>query len=68
MRNFDERSITAAVRERVGQASDPRLRQVSDALIRHLHDFVREIEPTQEEWSRAIAFLTRTGRMCTANR
>lgn len=68
MRNFDERSITAAVRERVGQASDPRLRQVSDALIRHLHDFVREIEPTQEEWSRAIAFLTRTGHMCTANR
>ncbi|CAH1664015.1 Hydroxyquinol 1,2-dioxygenase [Hyphomicrobiales bacterium] len=68
MRNFDERSITAAVRERVGQASDPRARQISDALVRHLHDFVREIEATQEEWSQAIAFLTRTGHMCDANR
>ena len=44
--------------ERVGQASDPRTRQISDALVRHLHDFVREIEPTQEEWSMAIDFLT----------
>lgn len=68
MRNFDERSITAAVCERVGQASDPRARQISDALVRHLHDFVREIEPTQEEWSQAIAFLTRTGHMCDAKR
>jgi hydroxyquinol 1,2-dioxygenase len=68
VRNFDERSITAAVCERVGQASDSRTRQISDALVRHLHDFVREIEPTQEEWSQAIAFLTRTGHMCDANR
>lgn len=68
MRNFDERSITAAVCERVAQASDPRTRRISDALVRHLHDFVREIEPTQEEWSQAIAFLTRTGHMCDANR
>ena len=68
MRNFDERSITAAVCERVGQASDPRARQISDALVRHLHDFVREIEPTQEEWAQAIAFLTRTGHICDANR
>ncbi len=68
MRNFDEHSITAAVCERVGQASDPRARQISDALVRHLHDFVREIEPTQEEWAQAIAFLTRTGHMCDANR
>lgn len=68
VRNFDERSITTAVCARVAQASDPRIRQISDALVRHLHDFVREIEPTQEEWSQAIAFLTRTGHMCDANR
>lgn len=68
VRNFDERSITAAVRARVGQANDPRIRQIGDALVRHLHDFVREIEPTQEEWSKAIGFLTDTGHMCDANR
>lgn len=68
MRNFDERSITDAVRERVKHSANPRVRQISDALVRHLHDFVREIEPTQEEWSWAIDFLTRTEHMCDQHR
>ncbi len=51
--------------ERVGQASDPRMRRVSQALVRTLHAFVREIEPTQAEWEIAIDFLTRTGQMCS---
>lgn len=66
-RNFDERSITDAVRESM-QPSGSRIRQISDALVRHLHDFVREVEPTQQEWSQAIGFLTRTGHMCDQNR
>jgi hydroxyquinol 1,2-dioxygenase len=68
MRNVNEHSITDAVQERVAQASDARVRQISDALARHLHAFVREIEPTQAEWSWAIEFLTRTGHMCDQNR
>ncbi|WP_225770023.1 intradiol ring-cleavage dioxygenase [Inquilinus sp. Marseille-Q2685] len=68
MRNFDEHSITDAVRERVANAKNPRVRQISDALVRHLHDFIREVEPTQAEWEWAIDFLTRTGHMCDKNR
>ena len=68
MRNFDQHSITDAVRARVAQAPNARVRQISDALARHLHGFVREIEPTQAEWSWAIDFLTRTGQMCDENR
>ena len=68
MRNFDERSITEAVRESLAGARNPRVLQVSDALVRHLHAFVREIEPTQAEWGAAIEFLTRTGQMCDASR
>jgi hydroxyquinol 1,2-dioxygenase len=68
VRNFNENSITDAVRERVGQAADARVRQISDALVRHLHSFVREIEPTQAEWTWAIDFLTRTGQMCDKHR
>lgn len=64
MRNFDEHNITAAVLARMAGAPNPRARAVSEALVRHLHDFVREIEPTQAEWEQAIAFLTRTGHMC----
>lgn len=68
MRNFDENSITQAVLDRVSQASDARTRQISQALVRHLHAFVKEIEPSMEEWEAAIGFLTRTGRMCDDKR
>jgi hydroxyquinol 1,2-dioxygenase len=68
VQKFDETSITAAVLERVGQAADPRVRQISEALVRHLHAFIREVEPTQEEWFAGIQFLTRVGHMCDQHR
>src|SRR6516164_9795459 len=68
MRNFDETNITPAVLERVAHASSPRIRQISEALVRHLHAFVREIEPTQAEWTAAIELLTRTGHTCSETR
>lgn len=68
MRNFDQFSITDAVLERVAGATDPRTRQISEALVRHLHDFIREVRPTQAEWEQGIAFLTATGHMCSDTR
>lgn len=60
-RNFDEFSITNAVVERFDQTPDARLKQILQSLVRHAHDFVRDVELTQDEWLAAIAFLTRTG-------
>jgi len=68
MRNFDEFTITEAVLARVAAATDPRMRLISQALVRHLHAFVREVEPTQAEWAAGIDFLTRTGQMCDGKR
>jgi hydroxyquinol 1,2-dioxygenase len=68
MRNFNEDNITDAVLRRVAESRDARTRAVSEALVRHLHAFVREIEPSQEEWEQGIAFLTRTGHMCSQTR
>ncbi|MEU0584330.1 intradiol ring-cleavage dioxygenase [Streptomyces sp. NPDC006132] len=48
--------------------ADPRLRELLTALVRHLHDFARETRLTQEEWERAIGFLTATGQACTDTR
>jgi hydroxyquinol 1,2-dioxygenase len=31
------------------------------SLIRHLHDFAREVELTEEEWFQGVSFLTDTG-------
>ena len=68
MRDFSEQNITEAVIEAFQGAPDPRLRKIMAALIRHLHDFVREVDLTQEEWNFAIDYLTKTGQTCTEKR
>ena len=60
--------ITQTVLGRMQTTADPRLRRISEAVVRHLHALVREVEPTQEEWRAAIDFLTRTGQMCSETR
>ncbi|MFI2302623.1 intradiol ring-cleavage dioxygenase [Actinacidiphila glaucinigra] len=66
--DFNELSATPAVVESFAGTPDPRLREILGSLTRHLHDFVRDIEPTMEEWEAAIDFLTRTGQACTDTR
>ncbi|HEX4977087.1 MAG TPA: dioxygenase [Nocardioides sp.] len=39
----------------------PRLRELMQALVRHLHGFVRETRLTTREWEEAIGFLTACG-------
>ena len=68
MRDLNEHTLTDEVISRFANSKSPRIKQISEALVRHLHDFVREIEPTQEEWEFAIDFLTRTGHMCDDKR
>ena len=40
---------------------NPRLKTLMQALVRHLHAFLRETRLTEEEWERAISFLTEVG-------
>ena len=63
-----EQNLTELVVERWSEMPDPRLRNVMTALVKHVHAFIREIEPTQEEFFAAIDFLARTGKMCTDKR
>lgn len=62
---FTEARSAEAVNARIGPDVDPRTRQIAEAVVRHLHAAVKEIEPTHEEWLAAIKFLTDTGHMCT---
>lgn len=68
MREFDEKSITAAVLARMDQCQDARFKQVMGSLITHLHDFVRDVKLTESEWIGAIQFLTATGKAVTDKR
>jgi hydroxyquinol 1,2-dioxygenase len=67
-REFSEKTLTAEVLRRVSKAPDKRTRQVMQSLVKHLHAFVREVRPTQEEWFRGIQFLTQTGQLCDDKR
>ena len=68
MREFSEQTLTEAVIDRFENTPDPRLKKVMTSLVRHLHDFIRDVEPTFDEWLAGIDFLTRTGHMSTDKR
>ncbi len=61
MRTLNERTITDEVLGRFSGAPDARLRQVMESLIRHLHEFAREVALTPQEWAKGIEFLTELG-------
>jgi hydroxyquinol 1,2-dioxygenase len=68
MAEQDKLTITRAAIGRLAHAKDARFRRVMTSLIRHLHDFARDVDLTEEEWMAAIGFLTDTGKMCTGKR
>jgi catechol 1,2-dioxygenase len=57
----DESSVTDVVLAVMRATPDPRLREVMEALVRHLHAFAREVRLTEEELALGIAFLNRIG-------
>ena len=65
MQDLDAEQITGAVIAQMADTPDPRLREIMDAAVRHLHAFAREVRLTPEEWLQGIAFLTAVGQMCS---
>src|SRR3954449_10188745 len=63
MQPITEDNITELAAARWSTAHDPRTAEVLSALVRHLHDFAREVRLTEAEWMAAIAWLTRTGQI-----
>lgn len=62
---FTEQHSVEVVNARMTKDVDPRLREIMTILVRHLHEAVKEIKPTHEEWLQGIQFLTEVGHMCT---
>lgn len=65
---FTEDGSVEAVNARMGEDINPRLKVVMASLVRHLHAFVKDVHLTPQEWEAAIAFLTRTGQLCSKER
>jgi len=68
LRNMTEPQLTDVVVERYSKTPEPRLKEIMSSLIRHLHDFVREVRLNEQEWMVGIDFLTRTGQMSDRKR
>jgi hydroxyquinol 1,2-dioxygenase len=65
---YTEANLTQAVLGRIRPDADPRMAEIMAALIRHAHDFVREVRLTPEEWGQGVAFLTELGQWCDDKR
>jgi hydroxyquinol 1,2-dioxygenase len=68
MREYTPETITEAVLEQMATTANPRLKQVMESAVRHLHAFAREVNLTPAEWLFGIEFLTRVGHLCSPAR
>jgi hypothetical protein len=68
MQDLDVNGITDAVIEQMATTPDPRMREIMEAAVRHLHAFARDVNLTPEEWLKGIAFMTAVGQACTPYR
>ena len=60
--------LLADVLARYENSPNRRLREVTEAAVRHLHAFVAEIGLQRDEWFTGIQFLTAAGQMCDDTR
>ena len=68
MRTVTKDNITDVFMGYLGPKTDPRLREVLESLVRHLHAFTRETKLTHDEWRTGIAFLEAAGEISDAER
>jgi len=54
-------NITAQVLEVMAKTPEPRLREITSALVRHLHAFIREVQPSGPEFEKACEFVVGLG-------
>ncbi|MEU3340300.1 dioxygenase [Streptomyces sp. NPDC006668] len=66
--NEAAQAITAAAVDSFRDTPDPRLRELLQGLVRHLHGYVRELRPTIPEWEYAVDYLTAVGQKCDPTR
>ena len=58
----NQQDVTKAVLSELQRAPDARFKEIMSAFVRHLHDFVREVKLTEEEFHAAIAYVIALGK------
>jgi protocatechuate 3,4-dioxygenase beta subunit len=60
-----QQQVTKAVLSAMEKTPDPRLKQIMESLVEHLHAFARDVKLTEPEWEKAIEFVTGLGQATT---
>ncbi len=68
MRDLTESNVTQAVLDKIADDTDPRLKEIMTALIRHAHDFIREVNLTSDELLYGARFIQNVGHISTDKR
>lgn len=55
--------VTEAVLDAYQNIADPRLREIMQSLISHLHAFARDVHLTEEEFQQAVGYLVKLGQL-----
>jgi len=61
----NDQDLTVAVLAAMEKTGDPRLREILTSLVRHLHQFVREVKLSEDEFRAATALLVKIGQQTT---
>lgn len=57
-----EADVTPTVHAAMANTDDPRLKEIMLSLVTHLHAFLREVRPTEQEFEKGLAFLNLIGK------
>jgi hydroxyquinol 1,2-dioxygenase len=68
MQYATEENLTDLALKRWEACHSPRLRQIMQSLVKHLHGFVREVDLTENEWLTAANWLAKTGQLSSEKR
>ena len=68
MRELDQHTITDVALDQMSATRNQRFKELMDALVRHLHDFAREVDLKPGELLAGLNFLTDIGQKCTPHR
>ena len=60
-----QEDVTDAVVDAFKNATDPRVREILTALVKHLHAFARDVHLTEEEFEKAIQYVIALGQKTT---
>lgn len=61
-------SVTTQAIQSFQNIDNARHRTLITALVQKLHDYINEVQLTEDEWLLAIQFLTKTGQLCHEQR